>query len=238
MSAVDQAVREGWLQPVERRPRLYVAGTISGDPRPFNVKKALFYDAADVLRARGYDTLVPLDVANDLCLYRDAEECGLHTGRKTAGVQQNAHSWECLLRNDLVHALQCDGVALIPGWEVSPGVRLEFATLTAVGVPARPVDAWEPVGQPGPPRTRVGVGPAGVYCARCGALEDGHAPGGSRFGCPFAGPGATSTCGRCDRFIVWSGRDWRGDSGKGDVDAVCRASTRPDVAHEPGTIVP
>jgi hypothetical protein len=129
----------------EDRPRLYVAGVISGDPRPFEEKRDAFYAGAAALSERGYDTVNPLEVGNHLCDRGDG--CKATSGKVLAGGDQGAgHSWECYLRHDLIEALACDGVALLPNWHLSPGARLEFATLTAVGLPAKPIDEWPDLG--------------------------------------------------------------------------------------------
>lgn len=75
------------------------------------------------------------------------------------------------------------------------------------------------------------------YCARCGAAEENHAPGGSRYGCAFAGAGTEDKCGSCNEVIVWDGECWEAPTLLGG-DTVCKGSTRPDVAHEPVGVAP
>jgi hypothetical protein len=124
------------------RPRLYVAGVISGDPTRTHDEKVLaFREGAAVLEFRGYEAVVPLDIGNQHCA---DEGCADRTHRRLAApAQSGAHSWECFLRHDLIEMLACDGVALLDGWHLSPGARLEFATATAVGLDCRPLDEWK-----------------------------------------------------------------------------------------------
>lgn len=46
------------------------------------------------------------------------------------------------MRRDLRLLLDCDGVALMEGWEGSRGCRAEVAVAEAIGIPARPIAEW------------------------------------------------------------------------------------------------
>ena len=46
------------------------------------------------------------------------------------------------MRRDLRLLLDCDGVALLDGWEESRGCRVEAAVARAIGIPARPIADW------------------------------------------------------------------------------------------------
>src|SRR5690606_20025140 len=115
-------------------------------------------------------------------------------------------------------------VALLPGWEVSPGVRLEFATLTAVGIPARPVADWPPVA-PGR-RPFIGVDPAtgvmvtGYFEGGALRVEQVENLPGQEAPATWGEARAVSTCRLCGERVVWTGREWRAECG-GDWSAVC-----------------
>lgn len=163
--------------------RIYVAGPISGDPsRTFEEKAAAFERAAALLDEHGY-VGVPATYVDPSCGLSPAE-CVASQRHEMVSQGQGKHSWECYMRSDLRALLSCDGVALLPAWELSPGARVEFNTAVSVNLPARPLDWWLAQRPPLVEPTR--------YCATCRASEDSHAPGGSRYGHhPFVPEGLT-----------------------------------------------
>jgi hypothetical protein len=59
------------------------------------------------------------------------ENCGgAHDSEKGA----YRHSWECYLKYDIKAMLTCEGIYLIPGWEGSPGARLELFVAAQTGL--------------------------------------------------------------------------------------------------------
>lgn len=96
--------------------RLYISGPMTGIPE-WNFPA--FNKAADQLRAAGYDVVNPADGGSD-----------------------NSKSWEDYLREDLRLLLDCDGIALLPGWEKSRGARLEVHVATSLFMPCRDVPTW------------------------------------------------------------------------------------------------
>lgn len=44
------------------------------------------------------------------------------------------HSWFCYLKHDLRAMLLCDAICLLPGWELSPGAKLEQDVAFRVGL--------------------------------------------------------------------------------------------------------
>ena len=215
------------------RPVLYVSGPISSDPsRTFEQKKAEFDAAGARLAALGYEPLLPTDLEGECGL--TAEECLAKQQHKMVSQGQGKHSWECYLKGDLRAMLQCDGVALLPAWHMSPGARLEVNTAYAVGMDVRPVEGW-PLVEPDP-SPAVDQHPDDDACARCRRARSEHAPDGARRGCAFAGPGARDVCSGCLRNLVWDGAVWRNDEegGEGAAWAVaCAASADPDPVHVP-----
>lgn len=82
------------------KPRIYIAGPISGMP---NDNIEAFAEAAATLRAKGYDAINPHE---------------LHEGATD-------RTWEGYMCRDLPHVLASQVVATLPGWENSDGAQIE-----------------------------------------------------------------------------------------------------------------
>lgn len=50
--------------------------------------------------------------------------------------------WCWYLRRTLIQMLTCDGVALLPGWQASPGCRLEVHLADSIDLYAQSVQEW------------------------------------------------------------------------------------------------
>lgn len=96
---------------------LYVSGPMSGLPG-FNFPA--FNKAAAVLRAAGYVVINP------------AENWGGATDVPRATC----------MRLDIQEVLASDGLALLDGWEHSPGANLEYQIARQLGLQARPWEDW------------------------------------------------------------------------------------------------
>lgn len=108
---------------------IYIAGPISADIGiPLEEKIQRFHDAEASLRSRGHEVINPLTVETDTC----PGECNPdgHVGQE--GVP--THSWACFMRHDIRALLLCDTIALLPGWETSPGARLEVRIARELGM--------------------------------------------------------------------------------------------------------
>jgi hypothetical protein len=199
-------VSTGWQEAAaeyHKKTRLYTAGCISGDDRPFEEKAAVFYDSAARFRGHGFDVVNPLDIGNDRC-FHGVDACHENTLRRLKGEDQGAgHSWECYLRHDLIEVLQCDGVALLPGWHESPGARMEFDVASRVGIPCKPIEQW--LG----PIVAADLIVANRITAR-----------------------TESVCTLCNNEIRWVDGRWH-DSIWSDVSDVCPQSKDPDPVHVP-----
>jgi hypothetical protein len=207
----------------EHRTRLYVAGVISGDPRPFEEKRDAFYVGAKILTDRGYDTVNPLDVANDLC-FHGPDKCYGETLRRLKGKDQGAgHSWECYLRHDMIELLQCDGVALLPNWHLSPGARAEFDLANTVGIPCKPIEEWLDARQ-----VFVGMDP-GTNTTVSGYRDDDSVF--HQSGAPIGDASRESTCRLCRCEIRYDGLAWYDNHP--DTGRFCAVSKDPDAAHIP-----
>ena len=90
------------------KQRVYIAGPMTGLP-DFNYPA--FHEAAAKLRAMGYEVVNPAE--ND----RDTND-----------------PWEVFLREALQKMLTCDAVALLQGWALSRGARLEVHVANAIGM--------------------------------------------------------------------------------------------------------
>lgn len=94
--------------------RLYLAGPMRGIPE-WNFPA--FRAAAAALRARGYEVVSPAEMDDAI-------------GGPEVAVQDMRNT----LSRDLVEVFKCDGIALLPGWESSPGALLERHAAETVGL--------------------------------------------------------------------------------------------------------
>ncbi|MDQ0735314.1 DUF4406 domain-containing protein [Arthrobacter agilis] len=79
---------------------LYLAGPMSGLP-DFNYPA--FHEAAAKLRAAGYTVLNPAE-----------------------NPKPEPETWQGYMRLAIAQLIQADGIALLPGWEVSRGAMVEY----------------------------------------------------------------------------------------------------------------
>lgn len=81
-----------------------------------------FHEATQTLRERGYWVLNP--------------------ARQPPGLEYATY-----FRRAIKDIYKSSGLALLPGWEISPGASQQFYTATRLGLESRPVDDWEPLEQ-------------------------------------------------------------------------------------------
>lgn len=119
--------------------RLYLAGPMSGLP---HLNWPTFSRAAAALRIAGYDVRSPHEV--------------LHEGLPGNQIEL---PWEAYVRNSLRALLDCDAVALLPGWATSRGARLEVQTALGLDMPLFLWDGWQlvDINTPGPGGDATGV---------------------------------------------------------------------------------
>jgi hypothetical protein len=96
--------------------RIYIAGPMRGKPL-FNFPA--FDKARDELIEQGHEPVSPADIDRE------------HGFDEHAPVEVDVR--ECLKR-DCVALLDCEAVALLPGWEDSMGARAEAMLAAAVGM--------------------------------------------------------------------------------------------------------
>jgi hypothetical protein len=97
-------------------PILYLAGPMTGLP-DFNYPT--FIATAQRMRRAGFYIVNPAE----------------------NGLPPDA-PWAAHMRRDLHAMLDCQGVALLPGWENSKGAKLEVGVAQAIGMPVRSVAEW------------------------------------------------------------------------------------------------
>lgn len=97
--------------------KLYVAGPMTGLPE-FNFPA--FFEAESMLTAAGFSVLNP--------------------ARHGAG--EPGMEWADYMRRDIPDVLAVDGIALLPGWELSRGACLEVHIAKTLGMPVDDVNGW------------------------------------------------------------------------------------------------
>ena len=104
--------------------KLYIAGPMSGLPE-FNYPA--FHAAIDELSGKGYVVYSPTDSEFE----NDGERFG------------KPKSW--YMRRGIKMVCEVEGIALLPGWETSPGTALEISVGQMLDLDIRPIDQWETV---------------------------------------------------------------------------------------------
>lgn len=96
--------------------KVYIAGPMTGLPE-FNYPA--FRDASARLAALGHHVEDPSTNVNP--------------------TPDDYHGW---LRAGLLQLIDCEGIALLPGWEASGGARLEVNVGATLGLHVRPLSEW------------------------------------------------------------------------------------------------
>lgn len=112
--------------------KLYISGPIASDPRGIEFVRQRFQNAWHDLIDVGYEAINPFDIP---------AECG-DTCEGQKFPDASGHTWACYLKYDLITMLGCDGLAMLPGWEHSPGANFERDVATKVGLPCYPISDW------------------------------------------------------------------------------------------------
>lgn len=97
------------------KKRIYISGPMAGLPG-FN--KPAFFAAEEALRAAGY---YPVNPARN-------------------GLPDTAE-WHQHMRADIKMLMDCDGLAMLPGWEQSRGAKLEVSIAIVLGMQCNALSA-------------------------------------------------------------------------------------------------
>lgn len=68
-----------------------------------------------------------------------AGHTAINPARHADGVER---SWLDWMRLAIPALVQADAVALLPGWETSPGARIEYDIARSLGFHVAPLDVW------------------------------------------------------------------------------------------------
>lgn len=109
--------------------RLYLIGPVTGKP---NDNIGGFERAREALRADGYAVDIPHDFVFSDAPYESAMIVSIHRLTMNDPVPTKARQY----------VPHYDGVALLDGWELSRGAKLERDIAVAVGIPCRPWKEW------------------------------------------------------------------------------------------------
>jgi hypothetical protein len=113
--------------------KLYLAGPMRGIPQ---LNFPVFHAVTEALRKQGYEIHSPAE--EDISRYGVDPSVGNDEGSEEWAVERYAHTGYSM-RDALGHDLAwicsvADGVALLPGWQVSKGALAEKATAEALGL--------------------------------------------------------------------------------------------------------
>lgn len=115
LHAMDQGAEMTTTESMDQQyvatTKIYVAGPMTGYE---NFNYQAFDDAATRLRALGYSVLSPSEIEGD-------EGAGSRT-------------WDWYMRRALTMLLQCDAVAVLPGWQESKGAVIETELAKKLGM--------------------------------------------------------------------------------------------------------
>lgn len=87
--------------------RIYISGPMTGMK---DLNHLAFIAAQRDIQALGYDVFSPHEAPT-------------------------FSTWEEYMRFDIAQLLTCEGIAMLPGWELSRGAQLEKQIATALGMP-------------------------------------------------------------------------------------------------------
>ena len=126
--------------------QLYIAGPMSRIPQ-FNFPS--FLDAALLLRENNYWVISPHEQDSpEVQAVAWASETG--DPAELADLAALGHIGATPLvtaRSNLDDVAQCDGIALLPGWENSLGTKFEIAAANRFGIPVKPLEEWLPASE-------------------------------------------------------------------------------------------
>lgn len=113
---------------LERTKRVYTIGPMSSKP---NLNAPAFEKAAKELRSAGYEVVSPweMDVERGSVIVERWKN-----GKVRSAVSSPGFDYEAVLAIDLQVIETVDCVALLPGWEKSPGGLRELSKAISLGL--------------------------------------------------------------------------------------------------------
>lgn len=99
-----------------KKPKVYVAGPISGMP---DYNRVAFAVMTDKLRKAGFEVVNPHETCRSIVAEHEGTEKEL---------------WIKCMRADIKQLMDCDYITLLPGWERSKGCRIEIALCKELGL--------------------------------------------------------------------------------------------------------
>lgn len=101
--------------------KIYLSGGVHGR---VDGGRDVFDAAADRLRHKGHEPVIPLDIP-----------VWQHDGDCPPAYSNPDHSAACYMRSDLLVLLQCDAVLMVGEWQSSVGAVREMSVACWVGIP-------------------------------------------------------------------------------------------------------
>lgn len=114
--------------------KIYISGPMTGLPEN---NYPAFHEAARTLRAKGHTVVNPAEIHPHSRLRRLRHRV-LRTLRLVRG-QPPAPTWEEYMRADIRALVDCEAIALLPGWEQSLGAELEVSIADELGMKRLPL---------------------------------------------------------------------------------------------------
>jgi hypothetical protein len=132
----------GYVPPIDtpaapRKKKVYVAG-------PMRDYEALNFPAFDEARDRGQ--AMGLDIVSPADIDRDS---GLHEDTNVSELTLD--DFKQIAKRDLLAILECDAVAMLPGWEKSKGATTERALAIWIGLEVLDARTFQPFPKPSEP---------------------------------------------------------------------------------------
>lgn len=107
--------------------RVYIAGPMTGYPL-FNFPA--FDQAAEQWRKAGHEVVSPAELTREQFKTRFGDE--FDPTSNDARIAAGGDIYRDFLREDIRHIIDCDAIALLPGWEKSKGVAVELTVARAM----------------------------------------------------------------------------------------------------------
>ena len=116
--------------------KLYIAGPMTGIA---NLNYPEFMRIEEILKQRGFSVENPARVdylhSRELKMLMLGNSCGVCSAGKN-------HDWEWYMKRTIAMLIECDGVALLRGWDASRGAIIEHDLAVKLGMPVKEWERW------------------------------------------------------------------------------------------------